>query len=98
MRCARPAAAAHYPLDEVRRGQQCVHSLIFKRSIVMMSDQPKDRAGFKILVVEDSLLDFELMQATLSDRFPCQITLAMTKGEFEKQLAQNQPDLIVSDS
>jgi CheY-like chemotaxis protein len=64
----------------------------------MNTDHSKNRSAFKILVVEDNILDFELMEAALSAVLPCDIKLTMTKTGFENELVQNQPDLIVSDS
>jgi CheY-like chemotaxis protein len=64
----------------------------------MKSDHSRNNPAFKILVVEDNPLDFELMAATLSSQFSCKVSQAMTKGEFERELAENQPDMIVSDS
>ena len=64
----------------------------------MKPNQPNHRSTFKILVVEDNLLDFELMESAFCAQLPCELNLAMTKAQFENELAKDQPDVIVSDS
>jgi PleD family two-component response regulator len=61
-------------------------------------EQPPKKSAFKILVVEDNLLDFELMETALVSELACDVHLVVTKGQFEDELAGKPPDLIVSDS
>ena len=62
-----------------------------------MNPQPP-KHHFKILVVEDNLLDFELIETALVTQFDCDVHLVMTQGQFEGELADLKPDLIISDS
>src|SRR5580692_2262695 len=63
-----------------------------------MRSEQSNSADFKIVVVEDNLLDFELMESALVAQFTCDVHLVMTKGQFEEALAGKKPDIIVSDS
>lgn len=52
----------------------------------------------KVVVVEDDLLDFELLESALVSQLHCEVHLARTKSQLEGELAQKCPDLIISDS
>ena len=51
-----------------------------------------------VLIIEDSLLDFELMQGALKNEIGCEVHLVRTRAEFEDELAHETPNVIVSDS
>lgn len=54
--------------------------------------------GFRILLVEDDLFDYVLIEATLQMRLHCQVTTVSTKLAFEAEIERSVPDLILSDS
>ena len=62
----------------------------------MNPQRPKNH--LKIVVVEDSLLDFQLIENALVTQFDCDVHLVMTQGQFEGELANLKPDVIISDS
>lgn len=64
----------------------------------MPSDSQEKASSIKILIVEDNLRDFQLMEAILSQQFACAIQLATTQKEYEAKLVEDRPDVIVCDS
>jgi two-component system response regulator len=63
-----------------------------------MSQSPKRDSPTRILLVEDDPQDVMLIQKTLKAEMDCRITVAFTQAVFEKELARELPDIIISDS
>lgn len=65
---------------------------------LMLASRSKDRAKFRILLVEDNHYDAELTKAVVQVYVKCQVVAVATKEAFEAELDQSAPDLILSDS
>jgi CheY-like chemotaxis protein len=68
------------------------------KGVIMPGEPPGKIPQIKILIVEDNLRDFELMEAALSKQLLCTIQLATTQKEYETKLMEERPDVIVCDS
>ena len=58
----------------------------------------KKTEPLKVLLVEDSPRDAELIELTLTEQLPCEVKVTSTRPEFEAALDGETPHLIVSDS
>jgi len=65
----------------------------YLRTFVMKNAEP-----LKVLLVEDSPRDAELIELTLAEQLPCEVKVTSTRPEFEAALDGETPHLIVSDS
>jgi CheY-like chemotaxis protein len=64
----------------------------------MNASDSKRPSPFKVLVLEDNLMDFRLLAETLKHQFDCEVDLATTKAEFEVAIDWKRPSIIISDS